>query len=100
MQKEKEKEKEIKAGVIALNVVSDDKFLQINGKRIEVKEYKGKRVVTVYDISELHEREVKKINQQFKRNKEKITSSYSVFMYTFPFAPFLGFGVALALFLR
>ena len=34
------------------------------------------------------------------RNKEEITSSDSIFMYTFPFAPFLGFGVALALFLR
>ena len=34
------------------------------------------------------------------RNKEEITSSNSIFMYTFPFAPFLGFGVALALFLR
>ena len=34
------------------------------------------------------------------RNKEEIASSDSTFMYTFPFAPFLGFGVALALFLR
>ena len=34
------------------------------------------------------------------RNKEEITSSDSIFIYTFPFAPFLGFGVALALFLR
>ena len=34
------------------------------------------------------------------RNKEEITSSDSIFMHTFPFAPFLGFGVALALFLR
>lgn len=34
------------------------------------------------------------------RNKEEITSSDSIFMYTIPFAPFLGFGVALALFLR
>ena len=34
------------------------------------------------------------------RNKEEITSSDNIFMHTFPFAPFLGFGVALALFLR
>lgn len=74
-----QKEKEIKAGVIALNVVSDDKFLEINGKRIEVKEYKGERVVTVYDISELHGREVKKINQQFKRNKEKFVEEKDYF---------------------
>lgn len=74
-----QKEKEIKAGVIALNVMSDDKFLEINGKRIEVKEYKGERVVTVYDISELHGREVKKINQQFKRNKEKFVEEKDFF---------------------
>ena len=34
------------------------------------------------------------------RNKKEVTSSNSIFTYTFPFAPFLGFGVALALFLR
>ena len=34
------------------------------------------------------------------RNKEEITISDRIFMYTFPFAPGLGFGVALALFLR
>ena len=32
-----QKEKEIKAGVIALNVVSDDEFLEINGAKIERK---------------------------------------------------------------
>ena len=31
---------EAKAGVIALNVVSDDNFLEINGARIGRKEYK------------------------------------------------------------
>ena len=43
---------------------------------------------------------LRKFLKREDRNKEKIASSYSVFMYTFPFAPFLGFGVALALFLR
>ena len=43
---------------------------------------------------------LRKFLKREDRNKEKIASSYSVFMYTFPFAPFLGSGVALALFLR
>ena len=43
---------------------------------------------------------LRKFLKREDRNKEEITSSYSVFMYTFPFAPFLGFAVALALFLR
>lgn len=34
------------------------------------------------------------------KNNQENTSSDSILMYTFPFAPFLGFGVALALFLR
>ena len=42
----------------------------------------------------------RKFLKRENRNKEEITSSDSIFMYTFPFAPFLGFGVALALFLR
>lgn len=42
---------EAKAGVIALNVVSDDSFLEINGIKIERKEYKGVPVLTVWDIS-------------------------------------------------
>ena len=42
----------------------------------------------------------RKFLKRKNRNKEEITSSDSIFMYTFPFAPFLEFGVALALFLR
>lgn len=42
----------------------------------------------------------RKFLKRENRNKEEITSSDSIFMYTFPFAPFLEFGVALALFLR
>ena len=43
---------------------------------------------------------LRKFLKREDRNKEEITSSSSLLMYTFPFAPFLGFGVALALFLR
>ena len=41
---------EVKTGIMALNVVSDDKFLEINGIKIERKEYKGVPVLTVWDI--------------------------------------------------
>ena len=43
---------------------------------------------------------LRKFLRREDRNKEEITCSNNVFMHTFPFAPFLGFGVALALFLR
>ena len=37
---------EAKTGIMALNVVSDDSFLEINGIKIERKEYKGVPVLT------------------------------------------------------
>lgn len=77
-----QKEKEIKAGVIALNVVSDDKFLEINGVRIERKEYKGNSVLTPWDISEIHKKEIRKINQQLKRNLEYFQENNDFFTLT------------------
>ena len=70
---------EAKAGVIALNVVSDDNFLEINGARIGRKEYKGQNVVSAYDISSIHQKKVRAVNQQFKRNKEKFKEEKDFF---------------------
>ena len=70
---------EAKAGVIALNVVSDDNFLEINGARIGRKEYKGQNVVSAYDISSIHQKKVRAVNQQFKRNKEKFVEGKDYF---------------------
>lgn len=70
---------EAKAGVVALNVVSNDNFLEINGVKIERKEYEGQSVVSVYDISSIHQKEVRAINQQFKRNKGKFKEGKDYF---------------------
>ena len=70
---------ETKAGVIALNVVSDDSFLEINGVRIERKEYKGQSVVSSYDISSIHQKKVRAVNQQFKRNIDKFFENEDFF---------------------
>ena len=67
-----QKEKEIKAGVIALNVVSDDKFLEINGVKIERKEYNEIPVVTSWDIAKIHDKENRRVNENFKNVKEKL----------------------------
>ena len=48
---------ETKEGVIALNVVSNDNFLEINGMKIERKEYNGVPVVTSWDIAKIHGKE-------------------------------------------
>lgn len=63
---------EAKAGVVALNVVSDDKFLEINGVKIERKKYKGEYVLTPWDISKIHQREVREVNQNFKNLRNKM----------------------------
>ena len=50
----------------------DDKMssnlITIADKEIELKEYKGERVVTAWDIADLHEKDVKVVNQHFNRN--------------------------------
>lgn len=70
---------EAKAGIMALNVVSDDSFLEINGVRIERKEWEGKSVISSYDISRIHKRPVKRVNESFKRNINKFVESEDFF---------------------
>ena len=45
--------------------------VKIENKNLEIKEWKGERVVTLWDISELHERRVDKTNELFKNNFNK-----------------------------
>lgn len=70
---------EAKAGVVALNVVSDDKFLEINGVKIERKKYKGEHVLTPWDISKIHQREVREVNQNFKNLRNKMVKDEDYF---------------------
>lgn len=43
-------------------------LITIADKEIELKEYNGERVVTSWDIADLHEKDVKVVNQHFNRN--------------------------------
>lgn len=70
------------AGIMALNVVSDDKFLEINGVKIERKEYKGVPVLTSWDIAKIHGKEPKRVNEQFKRNRERFEKEKDFFELT------------------
>lgn len=73
------KSNEAKARIMALNVVSDENFLEINGVRIKRKEYKGQSVVSSYDISSIHQKKVRAVNQQFKRNIDKFVENEDFF---------------------
>lgn len=72
----------VQAGIMALNVVSDDKFLEINGVKIERKEYKGVPVLTSWDIAKIHGKEPKRVNEQFKRNRERFEKEKDFFELT------------------
>ena len=70
---------EAKAGIMALNVISDDNFLEINGVRIERKEWEGKNVISSYDVSRIHNKPVKRVNENFKRNINKFVEEEDFF---------------------
>ena len=57
----------------------DNKIVIFN-KEIEIKEYNGERVITAYDIAELHGRDVKVINQQFNNNRNKFVENEDYFV--------------------
>lgn len=55
-------------------------LIEIAGKEIELKEYNGERIVTAWDIAELHERDVKVINQQMRNNIDKFIENEDYFV--------------------
>ena len=57
-----------------------NELVTINEKQLETKEYQGKRVITAWDIAELHERDVKRVNEQFTNNREKLIEGEDYFI--------------------
>ena len=57
-----------------------NEIIIINNEKMEVKEYKGLRVVTAWDIAKVHKREVKTINQSFKLVKDKMIENEDYFI--------------------
>lgn len=55
-------------------------LIAIADKEIELKEYNGERIVTAWDIAELHERDVKVINQQMRNNIDKFIENEDYFI--------------------
>ena len=52
----------------------------ILNEEIEIKEYNGKRVITAYDIAKLHGRDVKRINELFKNNRNRFIENEDYFI--------------------
>ena len=57
-----------------------NELVMINGKQLETKEYQGERVVTAWDIAEVHGREAGNVNRQFERNREKLIEGEDYFI--------------------
>jgi toxin-antitoxin system, toxin component, bro family len=60
----------------------NNNLVKINEEEIMVKEYENQRVVTAWDIAKVHNREVREVNQQFNRNKEKLIEGEDYFSLT------------------
>lgn len=70
------------AGIFALNVINEKDYMEINGKRIERKEYNGVPILTSWDIAKIHGKETKRINEQFKRNYKRFEEGADYFWVT------------------
>ena len=64
-----------------------NELIKIENKEINIKDntlrvigYKGERIITSYDIARLHGKEVKRVNEQFERNKERLKEGVDYFV--------------------
>ena len=57
-------------------------FIMIKNSKVEIKIYKGQRVVTVWDISLTHSKSIDSIMKVFKRNKNKFIKNTDYFSLT------------------
>lgn len=55
-------------------------LVKVNEKELEIKEWNNERVITAWDIAELHERDVKRVNEQFKNNRDKLIENEDYFI--------------------
>ena len=74
------------AGIFALNVINEKDYMEINGKRIERKEYNGVPILTSWDIAEIHGKEIRRVNENFKYVREKLILNEDYFIIEREFA--------------
>lgn len=58
----------------------EDKEINIKDNTLQVVEYKGERIITSYDIARLHGKKVKRVNEQFERNKKRLKEGVDYFV--------------------
>ena len=55
-------------------------IITIDKKELELKEWQGQRVLTAWDIAKVHNRDIKVITQQFKRNQNNLVLGVDFFL--------------------
>ena len=55
-------------------------IVKIENKNLVVKEYNNQRVVTLWDIAELHDRTASEVGQQFKRNNRYLIENVDYYL--------------------
>lgn len=61
-------------------LIRTENTISIKGNDLQVVEYKGVRVLSSYDIARLHGKEVKRVNEQFERNKDRLKEGVDYFL--------------------
>lgn len=59
---------------------NDMNLIKVENKELTVKEWNGQRVVTAWDIAKLHEREVRRVNENFEYVKDKLIENEDYFL--------------------
>lgn len=64
------------------NVVDIQKYIRVNSVDVGIKIFKGDRVVTAHEIARLHNREVKRVNEQLENNMTRFKNGIDYHLLT------------------
>lgn len=67
---------------ITNSVVNIQDYITVNNYDLAIKEYKGVRVVSSYDIAKVHNKETREVNYIFKRNIQHFIEGIDYFVIT------------------
>lgn len=62
------------------NVINMNDYVKVNNNDIIIKEHMGQRVITPKEIASLHGKEIKRVNEQFKRNERYFVENVDFFV--------------------
>jgi DNA-binding Lrp family transcriptional regulator len=64
------------------NVIQMQDYVRVNNQDVVIKEYKGQRVITPSEIALVHQKEIRQVNEQLKRNIHHLIEGEDYFKIT------------------